>query len=507
MRAFFAHVGTALRLNTRNRMALIYGYLFPLLFLLSFWVIYRHDQVPLALHVGALLTVTALGGACFGLPTTLVAERDRGVWRHYRATPVSTATLIASTMATRTLLLVSAALLQLALAFALGMPIPLHPLSLIGAFLCVCVAFLSLGMLIAGLANSVPAVQALGQCIFLPMLMIGGVAVPLESLPGWVLALSAFFPGRFAVEAIQQCVTGAGISAAIRPMLVLLMMGAAASLAAVGAFRWDPAQPLSLRQRGAWFAAAAALWLGVAAWTLTDTGNATSAQPGESLAVPQDSATTLPNGSPGASEVPARSPPPGPSPTAPADRPGAPTAAAPSPTAAAPAAAWQAVTPADIDRIAFDRLPTDTGLVTPFAAPGEEPDELIGAQLAAVRAGLDGWEPATTSDLVQRARNYLYVAAVPDVLQMEQLERFLPMLVFGRLQEEITREDLIKVLYWVAMHPQEGEDAATRQLGPLGLPDVSGPTRTVRARVMVYALKMLGRLTGDIGPSAAPPIQ
>ena len=41
----------------------------------------------------------------------------------------------------------------------------------------------------------------MGQCIFLPMLIIGGVAVQLASLPAWAQHVSAFFPGRYAVEA------------------------------------------------------------------------------------------------------------------------------------------------------------------------------------------------------------------------------------------------------------------------------------------------------------------
>ena len=69
-------------------MAIIYSYLFPTIFLIAFWVLYRHERVPLARHMGELLTVTALGGACFGLPTTMVSERERGVWRRYRLAPV-----------------------------------------------------------------------------------------------------------------------------------------------------------------------------------------------------------------------------------------------------------------------------------------------------------------------------------------------------------------------------------------------------------------------------------
>ena len=76
-------------------MALIYGYLFPTIFLVAFWVLYRYERVPLVRHMGELLTVTALGGACFGLPTTMVSERERGVWRRYRLAPVRTGTLVA----------------------------------------------------------------------------------------------------------------------------------------------------------------------------------------------------------------------------------------------------------------------------------------------------------------------------------------------------------------------------------------------------------------------------
>ena len=82
------------------------------------------------------------------------------------------------------------------------------------AFTCVAFAFIGLGLVIAMMADNVPAVQALGQCIFLPMLIIGGVAVPLASLPDWAQRLSAFFPGRYAVEALQACVTGDGLGAA-----------------------------------------------------------------------------------------------------------------------------------------------------------------------------------------------------------------------------------------------------------------------------------------------------
>ena len=190
------HLRQSLLLHFRNKMALIYGYLFPLIFLVAFWVLYRHEKIPLIRHMGELLTVSVLGGACFGLPTTMVSERERGVWRRYRLTPVPTWAFVTSTVVARYLIVLSAGALQLALAFAIGMTMPAHPFDLWVAFTAVSFAFIGLGLVIATLADNVPAVQALGQCIFLPMLIIGGVAVQLASLPPWAQHRAKARPAR-----------------------------------------------------------------------------------------------------------------------------------------------------------------------------------------------------------------------------------------------------------------------------------------------------------------------
>src|SRR5215217_5795128 len=116
MNALAHQLAINIKLHLRNRMALLYSYLFPTIFLIAFWVLYRFEQVPLVRHMGELLTVTALGGACFGLPTTMVSERERGVWRRYRLAPVATATLVAGTIAARYVLLIAAGVVQVTIA-------------------------------------------------------------------------------------------------------------------------------------------------------------------------------------------------------------------------------------------------------------------------------------------------------------------------------------------------------------------------------------------------------
>jgi ABC-type multidrug transport system permease subunit len=492
LRAAISYAAYVLRLNLRNPMALIYGYLFPLVFLAAFAIIYRHDAAPIISHLGALLTVTALGGACFGLPTAIVAERERGIWRRYRATPAGAAPFIAGQLLSRLALLLSAAAIQLFIAIALlGMPLPTDPIGLIGAFLLVSLALIGLGMIVAMLAGSVPAVQALGQCIFLPMLMIGGVAVRLSSLPNWVQTLSAFFPGRYAVTALQASATGGGIASAGFALIALGGFALASALIAANLFRWDSNRP---RIRRGWLAAGLALWLAIGI-----------AGAGESVEQPRAMADEEPVAPPAAFlrvQTADTAPSPEPHSTSAENsataKPSLPT---PSPATEDAPVSWQTVTPQHIALIAFERLPDDEGIVAPMAARGTLEDAAVEQQIATVRAGLPGWSPAHVAQPEQRVRNLLYIAAVPDLLQMDPLERHLPWLVFDRLRQDVPPADLSRILYWIAQHPQDGADDAIAQLDALGLPTVSGPTRKVRERAMLYAMKFLERLEATRAPT------
>jgi hypothetical protein len=529
--------GTTLKLHLRNTMALIYSYLFPTIFLVAFWVLYRFEEVPLVRHMGELLTVTALGGACFGLPTTMVSERERGVWRRYRLAPVSTATLLGGTVAARYVLLLVAALLQIGLAMAIGMPMPRHPIDLLLAFTLVAFAFIGLGLVIAMMADNVPAVQALGQCIFLPMLIIGGVAVPLTILPEWAQRLSSFFPGRYAVETLQSAVTGDGLAHARFGILALLAIGAAGSIAGAMMFRWDAEQRFSSTPGKGWVAVALAAWVavGLAAEARGRTPRREAPAPVAQSAPPAaPSPTDAPQEPSSRDPAPSTTPPapaveptpptpritpppvtPDPSTKAPTPVPALPpTSGSPAPTSppasappaptmdtGRPPATWRAVTMADIERdLIFTRLPPDEGVVTPIARSDEEPDDQTSAQLERMRLALPTWEPGKVQDPVQRVRNFLYVAAVPDVFQMTDLEKFVPYVVYDQIQQDVPKEDLIKILYWIALHPFEGDDKAVDQLRPLGLFNGPADMQTTRDRLSVYAVKLLGRITGKITP-------
>jgi hypothetical protein len=181
--------------------------------------------------------------------------------------------------------------------------------------------------------------------------------------------------------------------------------------------------------------------------------------------------------------------------------------APPAPKAAGPAAApdaprWQAVTLAQIQvAISFSQLPPDDGVVTPMAHRDEEPGPEIVADLDLIRTRLPKWKPGLVTDPIQRVRNVLFVAVAPDLFQMPT-ERFVPHIVLERLQATIAKDDLIKMLYWIAQYPLEGDDSALDDLHSLGLGNGPSDVDEVRLRTGIYAVKLLGRL---IGPSQERP--
>ena len=474
MNAFNEHVRISLRLHFRNKMALLYGYLFPLIFLAAFWVLYRYDKVPLLRHMGELLTVSVLGGACFGLPSTLVSERERGVWRRYRLAPVPTWSVVLSTIVARYVILLSAGLLQLGVALAVGMTMPAYPVDLFVAFTAVSFAFIGLGLVIAMMADSVPAVQALGQCIFLPMLIIGGVAVQLASLPAWAQHVSAFFPGRYAVEALQATVTGGGLGAARFSLLALALTGAAGCVAGAKLFRWDAQQRFLASAGKAWIVPVLVAWLavgGLAEWRGRIAIATDAAEPASKVMVPPVNV---------AAEVRVMVEPIAPPPLPPPP----------------PPAPWEKITAQDIAGLDY-RVPPDGGVVSPIAPEDDLPEDQTKDEVEGVRNGLSDWPMAKTADDIQNVRYLLCVAAVPDAIQMP-VERYLPRVVYNYLIDRYPKDKLTKILTWIVLHPEDG--AAVDNISDLGINGAAGDPSIVRERSYLYAIKFIGRLTGRFEP-------
>ena len=501
-RGFLEHLRIALRLTARNRMALVYGYGFPLFFLLSFLVLYRLDDPPLIRHMGELLTIGALGGACFGLPTSLVGDRERGVLRRFRLTPMPAGALLTGTLIARYLVVLSAALCQLGLSMAIGRWLPAHPIGLLVACSFVIFALLGLGLVLAAMADTVPAVQALGQCIFLPMLILGGVAVKLEALPAWVLPLSAFIPGRYAVEAIQACTNGDGLTATRFQLVALLTIGAAACVAGVRLFRWDSGQRFASVPNKSWIAVALAAWIVVGAVAI----RRGELLPQRARVAATQRATPAPAEAPSPSITSVTIPttvavPPNTEQQAtvanalPSSTPAPPSLTTTAPRRSDAHDGWRALTQFDFAALAANQVPPDDGNVSPMASDDEAPIGSSAMQLKRVVDALPKWRPGHVPDRVERVRNYLFILAVADYAQ-SPVERFLPGAVLTHMLTEFPAEDLVKLVCSVAQHSDEADVSVLSDPLLVDLGAANLDRDELRTRIFYYGVKLTRKLMG-----------
>ncbi len=439
------HLLFTLKLNFRSMQAIVYGYLVPIFFLIAFGTLFRWGKPPLLGQMGELLTISALGGACFGMPTGMVSDRERGVWRRYRLLPASTAGLVVSTMLARFVLIASAAVLQILLArICYGTWFPRHPLELLLAFCFVAFSFEGMGLVIAAAADSVPAVQALGMAVFLPMIMIGGVGVPLATLPVWAQKLAGFLPGRYAVEALQSCIDRpAGLASKGFALIALLVIGIAGCVAGARLFRWDANQQFRASARG-WVLLAVGSWIAVGI-TASVTGNLKPVR------------AVVASG---------------------ADEP------------------WNRISDAQIQAIPFTGLPPDDGNVAPVARSTKNlPVPEDQKRIDQICQAMEAWDPGHQGGDAQRVRNYLSAASVADISEQDPLEAQIARAVFDRLETDFDKDDLIHILAYIVLNPNTGTvitDAPEL--------DIHGPINAdeVRQRDGLYALKLLGRLLGKL---------
>jgi hypothetical protein len=162
--------------------------------------------------------------------------------------------------------------------------------------------------------------------------------------------------------------------------------------------------------------------------------------------------------------------------------------------AALPEPPWAKITAKDAETLDFN-LPPDQGIVAPFAAPDEAPEDFMKEQVDAVRTRLGTWPPGNDGDELRCVRNLLYVAAVPDAIQMP-VERYLPRVVYEYLLDTYPREKLTKILTYIALHPEEG--MVIDDISDLGVEGTAGDPTLVRERAYLYALKFIVRLTGKL---------
>jgi ABC-2 type transport system permease protein len=177
------------------------------------------------------------------LGITTAYDRSYGVLKRLGGSPLSRAELVAARLLTvlvveavQVALLVGTA--TVALGWTVG-PSGGSAVLLVVAVVLGTVAFAGLGLLLAGTLRA-ETVLAVANVLFLGFLVVGGVIVPIEELPGPLAAIAAALPAAPLSELLRTALgpATAGVDVA-SPLILLAAWAVAASGLAAATFRWE----------------------------------------------------------------------------------------------------------------------------------------------------------------------------------------------------------------------------------------------------------------------------
>jgi ABC-2 type transport system permease protein len=195
-----------------------WGILFPLAFVLAFVI---RDPGNLGNLVPGLLGLTLLFGASSMEAIVITFERRIGALERLLLAPLRLPALLAGKILGGMVFGLATTVLVLILAlFLLGLS-GANWLLLLLAMILSAAAFSAMGALVSVAVKEVFEAQTLANAFRFPMMFLGGVFVPVASLPLGLHIVARFLPLTYAVEALDVAVVGGSWVTAAVDLVVL----------------------------------------------------------------------------------------------------------------------------------------------------------------------------------------------------------------------------------------------------------------------------------------------
>jgi ABC-2 type transport system permease protein len=234
----------------RNRRAQFFVLALPLLLLVTFAGLLGTDAVEVAgqpvaanrASVPGIMGLAVLTSAFAALTQAVVAQRESGILKRRRATPVPAAVLVISRALTATISsLAACALLVFAARALYGIEAPAGGLGALAlAVIAGSLCFACCGYAVAATVTNAESAQPLLQVVMLPLQMISGIYFPASQLPDWLQHVADAFPLVHLTDALQHAWLASGPEIAWGDLGVLALWAAGAAYVAARRFRWLP---------------------------------------------------------------------------------------------------------------------------------------------------------------------------------------------------------------------------------------------------------------------------
>ncbi len=191
---------------------------------------------PLDFLVPGVLALAVMSTAMVSLGIATGFERRYGVLKRLGATPLGRGALLTA----KTLTVLALEAVQAVVLLAVGLLMGWEPAGGYAAAALVTVlgtvAFAGIGLAMAGRLRA-EATLALANGLYLVLLLLGGMAFPLDRLPGVAEAVAEVLPAAALAECLRGALTGAGLPGGSLAVLAAWAVAAPALAAAV--FTWE----------------------------------------------------------------------------------------------------------------------------------------------------------------------------------------------------------------------------------------------------------------------------
>lgn len=182
-----------------------WGILFPFAFILAFAI---RNPGDLRALVPGLLALTILFGTSSMEAIVIVFERRIGSLERLFLAPLRLPALLAGKLLGGMAFGLTVTFVVLVISLAVFGLTGTNWLMLFLALLLSAAAFSALGAFVSVAVREVFEAQTLANFVRFPMMFLGGVFVPLASMPVWLQILARLFPLTYSVEALRAALSG-----------------------------------------------------------------------------------------------------------------------------------------------------------------------------------------------------------------------------------------------------------------------------------------------------------
>jgi ABC-2 type transport system permease protein len=245
MKQYLAIIAMDIKLALRLRAVVFFNYLFPLIFFFTFATFLGRssDKSNMVFVVTMSVTLGVLGSGFFGAGIRAIQERELGILRRYKVTPISPAPILVGSMVTGWIIFLPYIVLLLLMAqFLYQMPPPAHFFELLFFISLGLIAFRSLGLVIASVANTMQEGTILVQLFYFPMLLLSGATFPADKFPRVMQIIHNFVPATYLVKGMQNMMLrrqGLGEKENLLAVVVMVLTIVGGGIISTKLFRWE----------------------------------------------------------------------------------------------------------------------------------------------------------------------------------------------------------------------------------------------------------------------------